>query len=159
VPVAHPAPYFPTAWAQASDQEHVPGQLLFQSSAPAEERYELNLRGTAHCNFEDEALFFEPFLKLLGVLGPLDGQQRLEITRGYVQAFFDTYLKHAPSSLLRGPSPNYPEVHFVSPEQWSWRKAGTLPVDGVSVSKPEKCTTSKGSSCDICFLKRAGRSV
>ncbi len=65
-------------------------------------------------NFADYALMFSP-LRLLGLLGPIDGSRGLEITRAYVRAFFDTYLSHSASPLLQGPSSSYPEVQFEIP--------------------------------------------
>ena len=40
------------------------------------------------------------------------GYAGCSITRTYVRAFFDTYLKQAASLLLQGPVSIYPEVHF-----------------------------------------------
>ena len=50
------------------------------------------------------------------------GARSLDITRGYVRAFFDQHLRGRPQALLDQPSPRYPEVTFCSPE------AGTPPV-------------------------------
>lgn len=45
----------------------------------------------------------------------IDPVHNVDITRSYVRAFFDQYLKNEPQQLLEGPSPDYPEVHFDSP--------------------------------------------
>ena len=84
-------------------------------SAPPHAGYEVILHGAAHFNFEDEALFFEPFMHLIGVLGPLDGTRGLQITGAYLRAFFDSVLRQVPAPLLQGPSPTYPEITFVVP--------------------------------------------
>lgn len=46
--------------------------------------------------------------------GTLDPVRGLAITRAYVAAFFDTYLRHKPSALLDGPRQDFPEVVFES---------------------------------------------
>jgi hypothetical protein len=45
----------------------------------------------------------------------LPGARSLDITRGYVRAFFDQHLRGSPQALLDQPSPRYPEVTFCSP--------------------------------------------
>ncbi len=55
-----------------------------------------------------------PLLKLLGGLGPINGQRGLKISADYTRAFFDTYLKGSPSPLLQGSSSAYPEVQIQS---------------------------------------------
>lgn len=49
--------------------------------------------------------------------GPLPGARAVEITRTYVAAFADLHLRHRPRPLLDGPSPRFPEVHFVGPSR------------------------------------------
>lgn len=84
------------------------------SKIPHGEGYSITIKGTKHFNFTDYAIMFSP-LQWFGFLGPINGQRGLQITRDYVRAFFDTYLKHAPSPLLQEPSSNYPEVQFETP--------------------------------------------
>jgi dienelactone hydrolase len=81
---------------------------------PAGDAYDLAVRGANHFNFSDYAVIFSP-LKLLGVLGSIDGTRGLQITRTYVRAFFDTYLLGRPAVLLREPTPAYPEVRYIIP--------------------------------------------
>jgi predicted dienelactone hydrolase len=47
------------------------------------------------------------------MIGTLDGPRGAAVQRAYIAAFFDRYLRHRPSPLLRGPSADYPEVEFV----------------------------------------------
>lgn len=47
---------------------------------------------------------------------PLAGERCVEIVRAYVGAFVDQHLRHRHRPLLAGPSPRFPEVHFVGPE-------------------------------------------
>ena len=69
------------------------------------------LQGSKHYNFADSALLSEPrAARFLGTVGPIDRRRALEITRKYVRAFFDTYLKGKPSPLVQGASELYPEV-------------------------------------------------
>jgi len=58
-------------------------------------------------------VFYSPFLRLRGGLGPIDGRRFLNITTTYVGAFFDHYLKGTAAPLLGGPSAQYPEVTFL----------------------------------------------
>ncbi|MBA3944870.1 MAG: hypothetical protein H0X37_09955 [Herpetosiphonaceae bacterium] len=76
--------------------------------------YQLTIAGTRHFNFADYAVMDVPLLKLLGGLGPINGQRGLKISADYTRAFFDTYLKGISSPLLRGSSSDYPEVQFQS---------------------------------------------
>jgi len=76
--------------------------------------YEVTLRGTRHFNFSDAALLFSPLMHFGGMLGPIDGQRGLAVTRDYVLAFFNQYLNHQNSPLLAGPSTAYPEVTLES---------------------------------------------
>jgi hypothetical protein len=74
------------------------------------------MQGTEHFNFSDYAVHSLPLgLRALGLLGSIDGQRGLQITRAYVRAFFDTYLNNTPSPLLRGSASAYPEVQFYIP--------------------------------------------
>jgi hypothetical protein len=45
----------------------------------------------------------------------LRGGRALEVTRGYVRAFFDEHLRGTPQALLDRASPQFPEVMFCSP--------------------------------------------
>jgi len=82
---------------------------------PRDASYHIGIKDTEHFNFTDYAVHFSPLLHILGLLGSIDGQRGLQITRAYVRAFFDTYLNSAPSPLLRGPASAYPEVLFYTP--------------------------------------------
>ncbi len=60
----------------------------------------------------DYAVEFSPALKLLKLLGPIDGRRGLHISSAYVLAFFDTTLRHKESPLLQGSSTDFPEAKF-----------------------------------------------
>jgi hypothetical protein len=49
-----------------------------------------------------------------GLLGPIGGRSALRMTNAYLLAFFDRYLKGDREPLLRGPSPEHPQVRFKS---------------------------------------------
>jgi predicted dienelactone hydrolase len=69
--------------------------------------------GAAHFNFFDQALLTEPTLwRPFGGLGSGDQTRVLDVTRRYVRAFFDTYLKGSRDRLLDGPSDEFPEILF-----------------------------------------------
>lgn len=75
--------------------------------------YNIGVKNTKHFNFSDYAAYFSP-LRVLGLLGSIDGERGLQITRAYVRAFFDTYLNGTSSPLLQGPASAYPEVQFAT---------------------------------------------
>jgi len=84
------------------------------SSSLAHGAYWITIRGCRHFNFTDSAVTFAPALKVVGMLGRIDGRRGLEVTGDYVRAFFDEYLKAVATPLLDGASPDYPEVEFRS---------------------------------------------
>jgi len=106
-------------WSEPKDQTDTRWQQSMRDAQQLYDRlrnggYQLTIRGTAHFNFSDYAVLYEPIVKLIGGLGPIDGQRGLQITSDYLNAFFAKYLKGADSPLLTGPSPEYPEVQFRS---------------------------------------------
>jgi len=73
----------------------------------------LSIRGAAHFDSSDMALTRDRYTaRTFGATGSIDERRALAITCVYVRAFFDTYLKHHPSTLLNGPSSVYPEVRL-----------------------------------------------
>jgi predicted dienelactone hydrolase len=72
----------------------------------------ITIRGCRHMNFTDLAVTFAPAARVLGLLGPIDGERGLRITADYVRAFFDHALRQIDSPLLQGPAAAYPEVEF-----------------------------------------------
>ncbi|MHA1906021.1 MAG: alpha/beta hydrolase family protein [Candidatus Thorarchaeota archaeon] len=73
--------------------------------------YGLFVNGTRHYNFAD-VVIWSSLLKSFGLLGSIDGNHMLDIMRDYVLAFFDQELRGIDSTLLNGPSADYPEVLF-----------------------------------------------
>jgi len=84
-------------------------------TVPRGASYHIGIKDTLHFNFTDYAVHFSPLLHVLGLLGSIDGQRGLQITRAYVRAFFDTYLNNTLSPLLRGAASAYPEVQLYTP--------------------------------------------
>jgi dienelactone hydrolase len=84
------------------------------SSSLAHGAYWITIRGCRHFNFTDSAVTFAPVLRVVGMLGRIDGQRGLEVTGDYVRAFFDEHLNAVDTPLLDGASPDYPEVEFRS---------------------------------------------
>ncbi len=76
----------------------------------------ITIRGAHHFSFSDQALLKrQSRMKVLTAvirLGTLDSRRGLFITADYVHTFFDVYLKGKPSTLLTGPSTQYPEVQY-----------------------------------------------
>jgi len=75
----------------------------------------LVVAGAIHASFSDLGLLADQLGIDTG--GALPGIRSLEITRAYVRACFDQYLRSEPQALLDQPSPRYPEVTFCSPQQ------------------------------------------
>jgi dienelactone hydrolase len=77
--------------------------------------YILNVRGAHHFNFSDMDIGFYSVMRYLGALGPIAPGKTTEITRAYLVAFFDSYLKGRPKRFLVDQTP-FQEVTF------SWRE-------------------------------------
>ena len=73
--------------------------------------YGLFINGTRHYNFADVNIW-SPILTSVGLLGSIDGYRMLGILTKYVLAFFDQELRGITSTLLDGPSADYPEIMF-----------------------------------------------
>jgi predicted dienelactone hydrolase len=73
--------------------------------------YAVQVHGARHMNFTDWSLA-GGFMKLIGVVGPIDGRRFVELENRYVLAFFDRHLKGEASPFLDGPPDDYPEVVF-----------------------------------------------
>jgi hypothetical protein len=95
------------SWARFWDRRRGPGLWL-------------NLEGSRHPTFTDFAALVPQVAKILGKpdswiidgIGTIDGLRAVTVVRTYLSAFFDTYLRHRRSALLRAPSPHFPEVVF-----------------------------------------------
>lgn len=61
--------------------------------------YVLEVANTTHFNFFDFTIM-SPLYKRLGVLGSIDGEEMVGISRDFLVAFFDRYLKVSESALL-----------------------------------------------------------
>lgn len=70
------------------------------------------IRGSRHFNFSDMALLKEGHIgRAVGLLGPIDPRRGLTIASAFLNAFFDTHLKHSPDTLANV-SKQYPELVF-----------------------------------------------
>ncbi|MFD1540494.1 alpha/beta hydrolase family protein [Nonomuraea guangzhouensis] len=72
------------------------------------------LTGAIHESFTDIVMLAEELG--LDVGADVKGTRSLQITRGYVGAFFDLHLLKKPQPLLDKPSATYPEVKLCTPE-------------------------------------------
>lgn len=84
----------------------------------------LLVAGAVHASFTDMALLADQIGIDTGA--GLPGARSLDITRGYVRAFFDQHLRSRPQALLDQPSPLNPEVTFCSPDRNSPGRAGLI---------------------------------
>jgi len=74
-------------------------------------RYYLAIEGFTHFNFTDLPLI-SPMLETRGITGPIHGLRGMRIVNDYTLAFFQKHLNNRNTSLLNGPSLDYPEVLF-----------------------------------------------
>jgi predicted dienelactone hydrolase len=93
------------AWLRAQQDTDTIFQGLPQDSL------EITIKGTRHFNFLDYAVEFEPVIRLMDGLGPIDGIYGLKITTTYVRAFFDETLCGIHDPLLD--NSRYPEVQII----------------------------------------------
>lgn len=77
---------------------------------PASNRV-ITILGADHYDFTDLPAL-SPLAPQLGLKGPIPGAQVQKILMDYTLAFFDLALKGKPTSLLDGPSAQYPEARF-----------------------------------------------
>lgn len=87
--------------------EEFPPDLDYVMTNSTNDTYYLTVDHFIHQSFTDISLI-SPSLFAKGI----EPVHNVDITRSYVRAFFDQYLKGEPQSLLEGPSSDFPEVHF-----------------------------------------------
>ena len=75
--------------------------------------YMVRIKGARHGNFSDWSLV-GPFLRLSGMIGPINGHRFLDIQNHYVLSFFNQHLKGLDSALQNADESYYPEVDFRS---------------------------------------------
>jgi dienelactone hydrolase len=76
-------------------------------------RLHLVIDGTEHNDFSDMAIFKSTVdLDAVFEVGPIDGTRAMHIERTYLTAWLDYALSGRPNRLLRGESPDFPEVDF-----------------------------------------------
>jgi hypothetical protein len=69
--------------------------LDYFSHASLSDYYEVEVAGTTHLDFTDDAVVL-PILKWLGMTGSIEGWRIIEITNAVSLRFFDAYLRGAP---------------------------------------------------------------
>jgi predicted dienelactone hydrolase len=82
----------------------------------------VQLQGAEHVSFTDAEGLILPVAKILGLsratvqgfVGTMDPNEGVRIQQAYPLAFFDQHLRHRHSTLLDGPSPDFPDVQFMS---------------------------------------------
>lgn len=88
-----------------------PNNLFFKQADS--DAYQIKIRGARHANFGDFMLngwLTQP----VGTKPAIDVQRVILIQNVYYLAFFDKHLKGMASTLLNGPSADFPEVVFMS---------------------------------------------
>lgn len=84
-------------------------------------RRHLRLTGTRHFSYTDYEAFMPQVATRLGAtdeqlaefIGPLDGARGIDVQRRFLLSYFDLHLRGHHAPILEGPSPRYPEVHFI----------------------------------------------
>jgi len=87
------------------------GEYFFKRAESS--AYIIAIRDALHGNFCDMTLA-KKYIKLEGIVGPIDGKKFLKIMEYYVRAFFDKYVKGVPGAVIEDLSATYPEVIFKS---------------------------------------------
>lgn len=82
-------------------------------------RLDLRLLKSGHSSYTDFAFIAQQMggklaKALRPVIGSINGDRAVTVTRAYVTAFFDRHLKERPQPLLKSRSPQYPEIAFRS---------------------------------------------
>jgi len=73
----------------------------------------VRIKEASHGNFTDWSLT-GGYMKLMGLVGPINGKRFLQIQNEYVLAFFNQHLKGESSNLLDKRIQQYQEVIFKS---------------------------------------------
>lgn len=87
------------------------GELFFMRAENS--AYMVALRDALHGNFCDMTLV-KQYIKLEGIVGPIDGEKFFNIMVYYVRTFFDKYVKEVPGTVIEDLSGKYPEIIFKS---------------------------------------------
>lgn len=87
------------------------GELFIERAESS--AYMVAIRDALHGNFCDMTLA-KKYIKLEGIVGPIDGEKFLNIMKYYVRNFFDKYVKEVPGTVIEDLSTTYPEVIFKS---------------------------------------------
>ena len=105
-----------------------PMMFLFSETFPTQTNWQLfdrlaanlsgpvtvaTIKGTSHYDFSDLP-FLTPLAAQMGLKGPLNGKRVAQIINNFSLAYFDLELKGIPTTILAGPSPDYPELIFRS---------------------------------------------
>ena len=105
-----------------------PMMFLFSETFPTQTNWQLfdrlaanlsgpvtvaTIKGTSHYDFSDLP-FLTPMAAQMGLKGPLNGKRVAQIINNFSLAYFDLELKGIPTTILAGPSPDYPELIFRS---------------------------------------------
>lgn len=95
-------------WSEADiDETHTTVRAALEHATG--DRYLALVPGMYHGDFSDLP-FMTPLASRLGLSGALAAERAHRIVSAYQLAFFDRYLKGRPTTLLDGPSAQYPEV-------------------------------------------------
>ena len=87
------------------------GELFFTRAENS--AYMIAIRDALHGDFVDLTLG-KKYIKLDGIVGPIDGEKLFNIMEYYVRTFFDKYVKGINDVVIEDLSATYPEVIFKS---------------------------------------------
>jgi predicted dienelactone hydrolase len=99
-----------TGWSEKDIALTLNTMQIVYESLPGDGYY-VQIPGMFHVNFTDLP-YWSPLMPQIGMTGPISAQMGFDIVNAYSLAFFDKELKDQPSSLLNGPSHQYPQVSF-----------------------------------------------
>jgi hypothetical protein len=95
-------------WSEAEIHAHQTSMRAVFEGLPGD-GYFVQVPGMFHSNPTDIPSW-SPFVRLLGIAGPIPVRRAHSIINAYSLAFFDRHLKGRAAALLDGPAEQYPEV-------------------------------------------------
>lgn len=93
------------------DSDMLPGRSRYFFQINEDDTYHVLIQGSKHLDYSDCTYILKnSLLKLMGLVGKIDGSLMIRITNDYVRSFFDKYIRQVDILLFEKNS--YPEVIF-----------------------------------------------
>jgi hypothetical protein len=83
------------------DSDMLPGRSRYFFSINEDDTYHIMIKNSKHLDYSDYTYIFKNWLlKLMGLVGNIDGSLMVKITNDYVRSFFDKHIKQIDAPLL-----------------------------------------------------------